>query len=90
MITSEKPHRRNGRGYAVAFWKANMASNEDDADRAIVYAGPPGMPYPEIEFRLPEQRPHMEKLERMLSKVFDRGIEAAKAEIRGVLGVLAR
>lgn len=90
MSENEKPHHRRLDSHGVAFWKGNAASNEDNADRAVVYCGSPGMPYPEFEFKLPDQRYEMERLERGLMKAFERGVYSAKAEIRSVLGVPTR
>ena len=90
MDTNEKPHRRYGNGYGLVFWNDNTASDEDGATRVVVYCGPPGMPYPEFEFKWPEQKFDVEKLERALQKAFQRGVAAAKEEIRNVLGVPAR
>lgn len=82
-----KPHHRRERSHGVCFWNGNTAGNEDNATRAVVYLGPPGMPYPEFEFAWPEGRHAVEKFERALGKAFDRGVYAAKKEIRDVLGV---
>lgn len=86
-ISQDKPHRRHANGYGVSFWKGNTASNEEEADRAVVYCGAPGTPYPEFVFSLPSQRHEMETLERAFIKVFVSGAYSAKAEIRNVLGV---
>src|SRR5690349_13436730 len=85
LITKEKPHRRYGNGYGVAFWRDNSASNEEGANRAVVYTGAPGMPYPEMSFLLPEQRRQMEDLERMLAKAFAAGDASAREDIRKCL-----
>src|SRR5258708_76632 len=88
MFSDEKPHRR-GSGYCqTVFWNGNTAGNEDDATRAIVIVGPSGMPHGEIEYRWPEQRFDVEKIERMLGHAFEYGKLAAKREIRDVLGVI--
>lgn len=89
-ITDLKPHRRQARSHGVAFWNDNTASNEEEANRAVVYTGPPGMPYPEFTFKLPDQRRDMEKLESMLMKAFSSGIYAGKEEIRDALGIQRR
>jgi hypothetical protein len=86
-ITNDKPHRRHGNGYGVAFWKGNVASNEEEADRAVIYSGAPGMPYPEFNFELPAQLHEMTKMEAALQKAFASGVYAGKAEVRKVLGV---
>jgi hypothetical protein len=86
-MNAEKPHHRQTRSHGVCFWNGNTAGNEDNATRAVVYLGPPGMPYPEFEFKWPEQKYEVEKLERALLKAYERGIYAAKQEIREVLGV---
>lgn len=90
MITLEKPHHRHALSHGVAFWAENTASNEDDATHAVVYCGTPGMPYPEFEFKWPEQKSEVEKLECALGKAFDRGVYAAKKQIRDVLGIVQR
>mgnify|MGYP001561979998 CR=1 FL=1 len=69
-INNEKPHRRLGPGYGIAFWNSDNASNEEEATRAVVYTGPPGMPYPEFNFALPAERHEMERLERALAKAY--------------------
>lgn len=90
MFSDEKPHRRHTEYSGVAFWKGNSAANEDDADRAVVYTGPPGMPYPQFEFKWPEQRHEVDKIEAALYKAFERGRWSAKKEIRDVLGINER
>lgn len=90
MFSNEKPHRRHTAYSGVAFWNGNSAGNEDDATRAVVYTGSSGMPYPEFEFKWPEQKAEVEKLEQALGKAFERGVYAAKKEIRDVLGVVQR
>lgn len=90
MISNEKPHRQHAEYYDVAFWNGNSASNEDEATRVVVYTGSPGMPYPEFEFKWPEQKHEVEKLQHALGKAFKRGIWVAKKEIRDVLGVVGR
>ena len=89
-ITEQKPHRRYGNGYGIAFWSGNGASNEESANRAVVYTGAPGMPYPEMQFSLPDEQRRMEDLERMLQKAFAAGDAHARKEIRDALGVPAR
>lgn len=86
-ITNEKPHRRYGNGYGVAFWRNNSASNEESANRAVVCTGAPGMPYPEISFAIPGERAKMADLERMLQNAFSAGDAHARQEIRDALGI---
>lgn len=89
MFSTDKPHRRHTEYSGVVFWDGNSAGNEDNATRAVVYTGAPRMPYPEFEFEFkwPEQKAEVEKLERALGKAFERGVSAAKKKIRDVLGV---
>lgn len=87
---SENPHHERENGYGIAFWKDNTAANRDTANRAVVYTGPPGMPYPEFTFSLPNQRHDMEKLISALQKAFAAGIYAGKEEVRRALGVPSR
>lgn len=89
-ITDEKPHRRHGNGYGVAFWRGGSASNEESADNATVYTGAPGMPYPEVHFSLPAELHQMQNLERMLAKAFASGDAHARQEIRDALGLSPR
>ena len=89
-ITNDKPHHRYGKGYGISFWRDGTASNEESATRAVVYTGPPGMPYPEIKFSLPNECRKMEDLERMLQKVFQAGDAHARQEIRHALGISLR
>lgn len=86
-FSASKPHHRMSPSHGVCFWNGNAAGNEDDATRAVVYLGAPGMPYPEFEFEWPAQKHAVELLERALGKAFERGVYAAKQEIRNVLGV---
>lgn len=89
-ITADTPHRIRDTGYGIAFWNGNMASNEAEATRAVVYVGPPGMPYPEFKFDLPAQKVEMEQLTRAFIKIFESGVYAGKKEIRDVLGITER
>jgi hypothetical protein len=87
-MNDEKPHRRYGQSYSVSFWKDNVASSEADATRAALEVSP--MSYPTFYFDWPAQRYELEKLEHALARAFERGVWAAKKEIRDVLGVRAR
>lgn len=89
-ITEEKPHRRYGNGYGVVFWRDGTASDEENANRATVYTGAPGMPYPEVHFSLPSEEYQMQNLERMLAKAFAAGDAHARQEIRDALGISRR
>lgn len=89
-ITNSKPHHRRGNGYGVSFWAKGAASNDESADNAIVYCGPPGMPYPEFRFKLPDESFEMQRLEHALTRAFKAGDHHARAEIREVLGVRER
>jgi hypothetical protein len=89
-MDDKKPHRRYGQSYSIAFWNGNVASDEDGATRATLEVGAPGMPYPTFEFRWPEQKYDMDRFEAALAKAFERGIYAAKKEIRDVLGINQR
>lgn len=89
-ISELKPHSRHGNGYGVTFWCGGSASNEEGATSATVYTGVPGMPWPEVYFKLPDERLQMENLERMLQKAFAAGDAHARQEIRDALGVPRR
>jgi hypothetical protein len=87
-FTNEKPHRRGPIHCQTVFWNGNTAGNEDNATRAMVTVGPTGLCWGEIEYRWPEQKFEIERLERMLGHAFNYGKLAAKKEIRDVLGVI--
>lgn len=89
MFTDDKPHRRGPVHCQTIFWEGNSYGNEDNATRAVVCVGPPGMCWGEFEFKWPEAKYEVEKLERMLCHAFDYGKLAAKVEIRDALGIIA-
>lgn len=84
-ISDDNPHRIYGEGYAIAFWRGNSASGQNDADRADV-SKQVHTYHVLASFKLPEQKDKLQHLRWLLDHVFEVGRQNAKAEIRKVLG----
>lgn len=86
MITDQKPHRRGPTHCQVIFWNGNHAGNEDDATNVEIVVGPEI--YGGIGYTWPQQKSEVESMERMLQRAFEYGKQAAKQEIRDMLGIM--
>ncbi len=79
-------HRRRELTHEVSFWNGNSASDEAGATHAAVAVK--GRVYcRQLSFKWPEEKASVDALETMLRRAAEHGREAAKREIRDVLGI---
>jgi hypothetical protein len=86
--TDDSPHCVRHAAYELNFWCGNSASNREGADRVVVQQNVSGIGRHDIaEFKLPEQKYHLERLEWALLRAHASGERDKAREIRGVLGL---
>jgi hypothetical protein len=85
-ITDQKPHRRGPIYCQTVFWNGDHAGNEDDATHVEIISGP--QEYGGLGYTWPLEKSEVEAVERMLCRAFEYGKQAAKQEIRDMLGVM--
>lgn len=89
-------HRVYGRSSTRIYWRSadkmsgsTVAAEEHNATSVVLQVGPDFYGN-NLDFKWPDDRLKVEKLERILEAAFDAGRNDAKKEIRDVLGVEAR